>query len=202
MAGRDATVDAELAGQLPHWLFAFDAAGITLFRTLAVLASRPDLHRAVQDGVERSRMAWAQACLRETVRLWPTTLVVLRDVVRATELSGRPLPAGATVVVVSAWSHRDPRRPDADLFQPHDRLSGSRGSDDGLVPFSDGPARCPGESLVLQTAGAALLYFARSRWQLRAPRIGGRMPSMLNHYGIQLERAPNQARPPLETPPR
>ncbi|WP_132298243.1 hypothetical protein [Kribbella sp. VKM Ac-2568] len=34
--------DLDPAGQVPHWLFAFDAAGIALWRLFALLAARPE----------------------------------------------------------------------------------------------------------------------------------------------------------------
>jgi cytochrome P450 len=180
--------DIEAAGQLPHWLFAYDAAGITVFRTLAVASSRPDIAAALAEGDDQTRNAYARACLQETLRLWPTTLVILRDLTADSDISGVPAPAGATVALVSAWLHRDPRRPDANRYQPDNWLPGPQPGRTGTVPFSDGPARCPGESLVLQTAGAALLELMRSPRRLVSPALNARdsMPAMLNHYGIRL----------------
>jgi cytochrome P450 len=81
---------------VPHWLFAFDAAGIAAYRTLALLATHPgatDLARRELAGTDPA-LPYLRACVLEAVRLWPTTLVVLRDGTDATEWDGETLPPG------------------------------------------------------------------------------------------------------------
>jgi hypothetical protein len=70
-----AAVDA--VGQIPQWLFAFDAAGMATMRALALLASHPeDLTRALDDAADPERPGlrpYQRASLLESVRIWPTT---------------------------------------------------------------------------------------------------------------------------------
>ncbi|MEU4890271.1 MULTISPECIES: hypothetical protein [Streptomyces] len=61
--------------QIAHWLFAFDAAGMTVFRTLALLTTHPEDGRRARDeiagtgpGTPRT-LPFLRACVLDTVRL-------------------------------------------------------------------------------------------------------------------------------------
>jgi cytochrome P450 len=151
--------------QVPQWLFAFDAAGIATFRALALLATHAAERAAVQTELAGRDLAAPQdlpglrAAVLESVRLWPTTPAILRETTTDTELGGRTLPARSLVVVLAPFFHRDGERlPDADRFAPQLWQGGSRTAvpAHGLVPFSAGPAICPGRSVVLFLASTFL----------------------------------------------
>lgn len=144
--------------QVPQWLFAFDAAGMATIRALALLATHP-AERAAALGEQAGRdpavpqdLPGLRAAVLESVRLWPTTPAILRETTTATELGGRTLRARSLVVVLAPFFHRDGERlPDADRFAPHLWRDGAGAAVParGLVPFSAGPAICPGRNLVL-----------------------------------------------------
>lgn len=167
LAEEPATADTRAAGQVPHWLFAFDAAAIAAFRTLALLASHPSQaararHELAGRDLDRPQeLPHLRACLEESVRLWPTTLVVLRDSTCETAWERGVMPARTTLVVVSSFFHRDERTlPFADRFTPEIWLDGRAQANPSLIPFSAGPGACPGRNLVLlvtSTLLAALL---------------------------------------------
>ena len=153
--------------QLAHWLFAFDAAGMATWRALALLASHPAAAGLARDELagrdlgQPHELPYLRACVLESVRLWPTTLVVLRDSTEPTRWDGGVLPAGTAFAVVSAFCNRGPELlADADRFAP--RLWTDGLWTDGappaaaLVPFSAGPAVCPGRDLVLFLASTLL----------------------------------------------
>ncbi len=177
--------EVDPAGQLPHWLFAYDAAAIACFRALAVLATHDDARSrltreaaAAAAGTERplgssapAVLPFARSAVLESLRLWPTTLVILRESTAPTHWDGSPatergdpagmLPAGTTFVVVSSFFHRDLTRLDhADRFEPDVWLDGRAAGSWSLVPFSGGPAGCPGRNLVLLTASTLLAALA------------------------------------------
>ncbi|MBP2335283.1 cytochrome P450 [Saccharothrix coeruleofusca] len=159
----DALAPPEMVGQVPHWLFAFDAAGIATMRALAV------------GGSDR----WA---VLESVRLWPTTPVILRESTIATRWHGSWLPEGTTFVVFTPYFHRDATRlPFADRFAPEVWREGT--TDPALVPFSGGPGVCPGRDLVLETAGEALAVL-RSQLEF-GPPLREPLPPTLNHFGLR-----------------
>ncbi|MGW3965167.1 cytochrome P450 [Amycolatopsis sp. NPDC005003] len=149
--------------QVAHWLFAFDAAGMATYRTLALLASHPaalDRARADLDGIDLARphqLSYLRACVLDAVRLWPTTPMILRETTEETSWG----PAGTTVLIFTPFFHRDPDLPYADRFDPDLWLDGRAAENPALVPFSAGPAICPGRDLVQFCASTMLANLLR-----------------------------------------
>jgi cytochrome P450 len=183
------------AGQVPHWLFAFDAAGIALWRLLAVLGTHPS---ALQTIVAEARhpeasplLAEAGAAMQESLRLWPTTLVVLRQSTADTEWRGRSAPAGTEFVIVSSVFHRDDEALDfANRFEPSAWLDGRTDGPWPIIPFSEGPAECPGRNVVLLTASTAVSHIA-DRYDLDVDpttrtKLSGAMPRTFNHAWVRI----------------
>jgi cytochrome P450 len=196
---------ATAVGQVPHWLFAFDAAGAATLRALAMAAARPPVReRLLADAepagpaagpVARSAsparpalLPYARACVLESLRLWPTTFAVLRDSTGPTDWGERTLPTRTGFAVVSSFFHRDPARLEhADMFVPEAWLDGRNSADRGLIPFSGGPVACPGRNLVLLVASHLLtrmvaqdLRVARGRYLARDP-----VPATMDHLGLR-----------------
>lgn len=180
-------------GQIPHWLFAFDAAGIAVYRALALLAAHPDVLAAVRaenPSDHRGLRPLARASVLESVRLWPTTMVILRDGVEDTEWAGRRAPAGTGFAVASSFFHRDEETlPWADRFEPGIWLDGRAEASRALVPFSAGPARCPGRNLVLDLTSELVAAVVRGRALTPSgPRRltgGGPLPRTLAHTRLE-----------------
>jgi cytochrome P450 len=184
---------ATAPSQVPHWLFAFDAAGAATLRALAVVAARPQVRERLlsEKASERAAPAvlpYARACVLESLRLWPTTFVVLRDSIGPTTWGARTLPAGTGFAVVSSFFHRDPQRLDhANAFAPEAWLDGRNDADWGMVPFSGGPVSCPGRNLVLLITSHMLTGLAahdlrveRGRYLARDP-----LPATVDHLGLR-----------------
>jgi cytochrome P450 len=111
--------------QVPQWLFAFDAAGISCFRALALLSTHPRELAAVRaeladrDLDTPAMLQTLRAALLEAVRLWPTTPAILRETTTATELGGRTLPSDTLAAIIAPLFHRDRERYTwADDFTP------------------------------------------------------------------------------------
>jgi cytochrome P450 len=158
-AARNAPGDVDPAGQAPHWLFAFDAAGMATARTLALLARHPEQARAAHeeavgtDDAAPRLLPYLRACVLESVRLWPTTPALLRETVRDTRWG----PRGTSMLLYTPYFHRDSETlPFADTFAPHIWLDGTAASHPGLVPFSAGAAECPGRNVVLLATSTLL----------------------------------------------
>ncbi|HEU5128171.1 MAG TPA: cytochrome P450 [Glycomyces sp.] len=156
------------ADQVAHWLFAFDAAGLALVRTLALLAvnrghrhvARCELGASAPDVPEE--LPFLRACVLESLRLWPTTPLLLREGAAETRWGPETLPEGTSFVVYTPLFHRDGgRRWYADRFAPSIWTDGTAAADPALVPFSGGPARCPGRNLTLFTVTSALARMLR-----------------------------------------
>lgn len=155
--------------QAPQWLFAYDAAAWTCMRTLALLTNdRERMTRAVdevtgRDLAEPHDLPFLRACALDTLRLFPTTPAILRETTSETQWASGTLPAGTGVLVFAPFFHRDDRRQaQADRFVPEgwfdDAPGGVRTVDETwpFIPFSAGPAACPGRHLVLLTISTVL----------------------------------------------
>ncbi len=200
----DDTVDP--FGQVPQWLFAFDAAGMVVLRALALLAIHPKRATvAREEAAVDDPGAWPylRACVLDTVRLWPTTPLVLRESTAATSWRGTRLPPATLFLAFAPYFHRAAELvPFADTFTPEAWLDGRAQDLPGLIPFSAGPARCPGENVVLLVASAMLAEFLRAgEYRLLAPRTlrshdhaRDRLPTTVNSFGIRLAYTPYETR--------
>ncbi|TFV59237.1 cytochrome P450 [Mycobacterium sp. PS03-16] len=183
-------------GQMPQWLFAFDAAGMASVRALAALATHPDaMSRAIDDAAEPDRLRlrpYLRACVLESVRLWPTTPAILRDTTEDTTWrdGAVTIRKGAGLIIAVPAFHRDPELlPFADEFVPDIWLDGRARDYPQLVPFSSGPAECPGRNLVLFVT-STLLANVLSHLDLRLTSTPALSPSeplpvTLNQYGLE-----------------
>jgi cytochrome P450 len=193
LAHHDEALDP--AGQVPHWLFAFDAAGIALWRLFAVLATRPsELEPIVSEARHPDAsplLARAGAAVQESLRLWPTTLVVLRESRADTAWRDRSAPAGTEFAIVSSVFHRDDEALDfANSFEPGIWLDGRADGHWPIIPFSAGPAECPGRNVVLLTASTAVSHVAVNYTLDVDPatraKLAGALPTTFNHATIRL----------------
>ncbi len=184
------------ADQVAHWLFAFDAGAIATFRTLALLATHPVAAERAQvamrgsDSSPRHDQAYLRACVLESVRLWPTTPIILRQTTAETHWETGTLPAGTGIAIFAPFFHRDDARlPFADRFTPDLWLDNESADGWPLVPFSAGPAVCPGRDLVLMMAAAMLSAMIDGRTiGLLSPgrlRPDEPLPGTLNHTALR-----------------
>jgi cytochrome P450 len=172
--------------QIPQWLFAFDPAGMTTFRALALVATHPEAARAARDEAGAADLSTPtalhhlQACVLESLRLWPTTPAILRETTEETHWDTGTLPEGTGIMVFAPFFHRDDQRmEDAHRFAPELWSDGSRSQEEWpLVPFSDGPGFCPGRSIVLLTTSTMLAALLQGReWRMdRAERLDPSRP--------------------------
>ena len=182
--------------QIPQWLFAFDPAGMTTFRALALLACQPKYagiarqELATRRGESRHYVPFLRATVLESLRLWPTTPMVLRETTTPTEWRNGEMPAHTAILIYSPFFHRDDEQLDyADRFSPglwtNDRPAPSW----PLIPFSEGPATCPGRNLVLvlTTAMIAALMEHNDLRLKSGPNLDadGRLPATLNHFALR-----------------
>ncbi|GAA1930141.1 cytochrome P450 [Streptomyces sodiiphilus] len=188
--------DTDPVGQIPHWLFAFDAEAIVTLRALALLAGHPaEAGRAREetggaDLDEPRELPFLRGTVLESVRLWPTTPMVLRESTEDTRWRGTVIPAGTGFAVYAPWFHRaEPAGAVADRFVPDIWLDGRARENRGFVPFSGGPGRCPGENLVLFTAATWLASLLDHRdfepASTPRPEAGTPLPKTLNHFTLR-----------------
>jgi hypothetical protein len=196
---RTATNDVtEPLDQVPQWLFAFDPAGMTTFRSLALIATHPVQEAAVRDELRRTQdgdtdartLPYLRACVLESLRLYPTTPLVLRQSTAGTTWPRGVMPAGTEVLIFAQFFHRDRRhRSDADAFAPENWLEERTREDWPFIPFSGGPVVCPGQNLVLLLTSTMLrALLAERRWRLLGPpRLDPArpLPYTLDNYSLR-----------------
>ncbi len=153
-AGQDSTANtltwavAELA-QVPHVQakLAEEARSV-----LGDVAFPPD-HVAVD------QMPYAQAVLKETIRLRSAGPLTVSDTMVDTELAGVRLPAGTEIAMLTRYATRD-RQPDEAEFRP-ERWLGDGPAPPKTLAFGSGPRFCPGRNLAFLEAQSALAMIAR-----------------------------------------
>ncbi|GAB2831634.1 cytochrome P450 [Streptomyces daliensis] len=187
------------AGQIPHWLFAYDAAGMATMRALALLATHPEQATAAREEARAHDLAgprelpYLRGCALESVRLWPTTPLILRESNQETTWRGGTVPAHTTFALYTPYLHRgEPAKSYGDSFAPHlwtEETAHEARANPALLPFSSGAAGCPGENLVLLTTSTFLeellshhAYTLASHPELRptAP-----VPATLDHFALR-----------------
>ena len=183
------------AGQVAEWLVAFDSAGIALWRLFAVLATRPDeLERIITEARHPDAsplLAHAGAAVQESLRLWPTTPLVLRESRASTVWRERTAPAGTEFAIVSSVFQRDDEAVDfANSFQPSIWLDGRADGSWPILPFSAGPAECPGRNVALLATSTAVSHVA-ANYDLDVDpatrtKLADPLPTTFNHTTIRL----------------
>jgi cytochrome P450 len=200
--------EAAPVDQIPQWLFAFEPAGMATFRTLALLATHPGhLAKAKaevqEDTTERRHLPFLRACVLESLRLWPTTPMILRQSTREVQWPDGDMPARCGVLVYAPYFHRDEAYvPQAHAFNPERWLDGNDNGDWPLVPFSEGPVVCPGRQLVLMLTSAMLAsLIGQGSFTLSSPQALGpdrRLPGALNNFSLRFAVSGSQPHPSPE----
>ncbi|MCE8012496.1 cytochrome P450 [Billgrantia desiderata] len=184
--------------QFPQYLFAFDPAGMATFRALALLAAHPNQAERAQAEIAENagkpapELDFLRACLLESLRLWPTTPMVLRQTTEATEWENGTMPAETSILILAPYFHRDDRHLDeADRFNPDLWLEPDAAGDWPLIPFSGGTGICPGRRVVLTVTSHMLARLLQGReFQLNPPTrllSSKPMPPLLNNYDLEFK---------------
>lgn len=197
--------------QMPQWLFAFDAAAWATFRALSLLAAHPGaIERARAEIPDARELPYLRATVLESLRLWPTTPLLLRDTTAETTWPTGSLAPKTAVVTFAPYFHRDDRRlADAHTFNPDRWLDagarhgkpapdGDEGLNDqlALVPFSGGPGACPGRNIVLLVASRVLARLVESRDFAGRQRLPvEHLPGTLSPFAARFEVRPRKAVP-------
>lgn len=154
----------ETTEQIPHWMFTFTGSATDLLsRTLAIVASRPDVQAtiaaevlacgALDDARTIDALDYTEACLRETGRLFPPVTKTFHVAPHGGEFDGREIPAGMEIVHFFPLRSRNEGDPTAHDFLPQRWIS-DHAPDSNL--FLSGARVCPGEDLILFICKAAL----------------------------------------------
>jgi cytochrome P450 len=148
-------VDELIANLIVFFNAGFRTTANIIGNGLILLLAHPEAAEAL-----RADPALAPAYVEEIARVEPPVHFAVRYAAEDTEVAGVPVPAGRTVLVLTAAANRDPDRfPDPDRFDP------ARG-DDQHYAFSAGPHYCLGAML------------GRTEGRIILPRLLERFPGL------------------------
>lgn len=148
--------ELDLPSQVAQWLFAFDAAALATFRALALLASHPEHQDTARKEASNGDvdLPFLRSVFLESVRLWPTSPAILRELKQDHQIGGKLVEKGTGVVIFTPFFHRDDGNEKlgsgvANRICPGQwKDKGEVVEEKGLFPFSFGPAMCPAHHLV------------------------------------------------------
>ncbi|MEU1127187.1 cytochrome P450 [Streptomyces sp. NPDC005899] len=182
---RDETVTLYIGGH--------ETTSSTLVWAWYLLARNPRARAALTEELDRvldgrepgiddyARLPYAQAVVKETLRLYPTIWLVTGIAKEGARIGGVPMPAG-TRVWSSQWvTHRDERWfPRPEEFRP-ERWDADRGDDIpeyAWFPFGGGPRVCLGTRFAMVESVLILAVLAR-RFELDVdPGVIGPVPTL------------------------
>ena len=183
------------ANQVPQWLFAFDPAGMATFRALGLLAAHRDHAERARAEIASDRavlpeLNFLRACILESLRLWPTSPMILRESTETTHWEAGAMPASTSILIFAPYFHRDDRHLSyADRFSPELWLAPRDAKDWPLVPFSGGSGICPGRHLVMLLTSTLLARMIEQHdVHLDPPgRLNEHqpMPALLDNYTLR-----------------
>lgn len=99
-----------------------------------------------------ARLPYTTMVIDETLRLYPPTWGILRDVVADDEIGGYVIPAGSTVFIDSYLTHRLPTQwPNPEQFDPFRFAPEATANRPryAYLPFGGGPRQCIGNALAM-----------------------------------------------------
>jgi cytochrome P450 len=181
MSARDddgaAMSDEQLRDELVTlFLAGHETTAIVLSWTWHLLAQHPlvrdrlvaelfgELDRRPATVADLPRLPYADAVLKEAIRLYPPAYVLGREAVADCEIGGWQIPAGATIYMSPWVIHRDPRWfTSPETFLPERWLDGLAARLPRFVyfPFGGGPRVCIGDRFATMEAVLILATLAR-----------------------------------------
>jgi cytochrome P450 len=200
MRGRQEQDTTAPRDQVPQWLFALETSGMAAFRALALLSTHGNAallasEEIANDTTGGRHLPFLRAAVLESVRLWPTTPMILRQATRDVTWDTGTMPARCGVMIFVPYFHRDSRRlPGADRFDPALWLRDTDQEDWGVVPFSAGPVSCPGRQLTLLLTSTLLSRLLKDTFFTLqdGPRLSPErpLPAELDHFSLRFKPAP------------
>jgi cytochrome P450 len=150
----------ELTDALNHLYGAYNAVDFVITAALFELSRHPEWRERVRselaatlgarpyptlDDIPRLPQFWG--AIKETLRLYPVAMGIIRQTGGPLALDGEPIPSGTQVIILPYALHHHPEYWDEPrAFRP-DRWARSRSVPFAYIPFLIGPRKCMGQPL-------------------------------------------------------
>lgn len=189
---------ASAARQIPHWMFAMnETLAANTARAMALIAAFPEIQESVQQELSQARcdrpveidaLPLLGGCLQEAMRLWPTTPMLMRELIDADSLGAATIARGTRVLIPTTFLNRDLQScVSAQEFQPRRWIENP--ADDRFHHLSNGTQACAGKPLALFLGKSVLATILQGgKFRLRKPRIpaGRPIPEAFNYFRLRL----------------
>jgi cytochrome P450 len=193
------TAETKVENQVPHWMFAMmETLATNTMRTLALIIFYPKVEERVRQGIQENGaqtpkgidgLSYLEGCVQEGMRLWPTTLMLMRQTVQESVLAGNTIPSGTQIVILNGFNHRDwETDPDIGNFRPEFWLHNA--VDYRFNHLSNGTQVCAGKNLALFIAKAVIArLLGRGHYRLHKPKLnsGKPLPFQYDDFATRFE---------------
>uniref|UniRef100_A0A0N5BAY0 Cytochrome P450 n=1 Tax=Strongyloides papillosus TaxID=174720 RepID=A0A0N5BAY0_STREA len=99
---------------------------------------------------EIGRLKFLEACLKETLRLYPSVPLFGRTTVEEVEINGFKIPSGTGIAIIPAMVHKDPKYwKDPEIFNPYRFIDNDLKHPYCYIPFSAGSRNCIGQRFAM-----------------------------------------------------
>ena len=217
--GAAAVTEQEIHDQLITLLLTgVESTALCMASAFSLLAQHPEAERRLHSEVDAvlagrrrpgpddlRRLVHTRCAVTETLRHSPPGWLFTRVTTRDTELAGRRLPRGSTVLYSPYLLHHDPSSfPDPDLFLPDRWLPGparAAATHGAMLPFATGSRKCIGDAFAMTEATVAVATVA-ARWRLHHPPGPVEQPRPAVTLGPRSLMMTCEPRAAIPTPPR
>lgn len=181
---RGAMSDEDLRDEIVViYIAGYETTAAALAWMMRLLADVPELVGELQAALDRGEdpgeLALLDACVRESLRLYPPALVLPRRAAVDEELGGYRIAAGSSVAVVPWLIQRNPEFwPEPTRFDPSRHLDGPARPRLAWMPFGAGQRTCIGKGLAMMELRAALASVLRRYTPRPAPDCPPAEPRM------------------------
>jgi cytochrome P450 len=175
--GREMNDELLVDNAVAFLMAGYDTTALALTWTLYLVSQSPEWEARMLEEIERvagtgpitaahaDKLVTVQQVLNESLRLYPTAPIILRDFPRAAEVAGKVIPAGTVGIIPIYAIHRhrsfwhDPDRFAPERFAPDHPAKPSRYQ---FMPFGAGPRICIGAAFAMMEATIMLATFVRA----------------------------------------
>ncbi|XP_029172702.1 cytochrome P450 4C1-like [Nylanderia fulva] len=177
--------DDEVRAQVDTFMFeGHDTTAVAITWTLFLLGNNLEHQEKVHEELEEvfkdsetpasvkelSQLKYLDRVIKETLRLYPSVPMVLRNLTEDVNLGDFTIPKGVTVEIDILLMHRNPKVwPDPNKFDPDRFLPENSNNRNpyAYVPFSAGPRNCIGQRFALLEEKTILTAILR-KWRLKS----------------------------------